>query len=243
MITKAQILSEIKRTAIANGGQPLGSRKFEAETSVKTSDWLGKFWARWGDAVREAGFAPNQLQGAYESDDLLEKFAVLAQELGRLPTANDLRLKDRQDPSFPNQKVFERLGNKRQLVQRVLEWSRARPEFENVVTMCQAYAPRHQAPDVVEANVKSQSDGYVYLIKHGARREYKIGHTNNVLRREGEISVELPEKVEPVHVIKTDDPTGIEAYWHKRFATKRKNGEWFDLTPADVAAFKRRRFM
>jgi hypothetical protein len=77
------------------------------------------------------------------------------------------------------------------------------------------------------------------MVKHGSRPEYKIGKTLNPVRREGELRVQLPEQLRPVHYIATDDPSGVEAYWHNRFAPKRKEGEWFALSAQDVAAFKK----
>ena len=147
-MTKQHIVNEIRRTATANGGIPLGRQRFFTETGIKTSDWHGKYWARWSDAVREAGLEPNQKTLAYADDLLIEKFISLARELGRLPVSGDLRLKARNDSGFPT-----------------------------------------------------------------------------------------------VHVIRTDDPVGIEAYWHKRFESKRTNGEWFELSAEDVKAFRRRKFM
>ena len=66
---------------------------------------------------------------------------------------------------------------------------------------------------------------------------HKIGATTNILRREGELQLHVPGGIEPIHYLETDDPFGIEAYWHRRFEDRRENGEWFRLTSDDVAAF------
>jgi len=93
MVTKAHILQEIKRTAEANGGKAPGVRKFESETGIKENDWRGKHWTVWSDALREAGYAPNQLVVAYSDEELLDKYARLAQQLERIPTSSELRSK------------------------------------------------------------------------------------------------------------------------------------------------------
>jgi len=65
----------------------------------------------------------------------------------------------------------------------------------------------------------------------------RSGKPNAVGRRERELAIQLPDRANVVHAIKTNDPHGIDAYWY------RKNGEWFSLNAADVQAFKRRKFM
>jgi hypothetical protein len=46
-----------------------------------------------------------------------------------------------------------------------------------------------------------------------------------------------------VHAIETDDPNGIEKYWHERFKAKRvRKTEWFLLDADDVRAFKRQTY-
>jgi hypothetical protein len=239
VVKKAQIIAEVQRTAAENGGVPLGFARFESATGIKTTDWFGIHWARWGDAVREAGFEPNQLQGAYEKEELLQKFAEFARELGRIPVRGDLGLKRRSDPDFPSWNTFDRLGKKAELIRQVGEFCRSRDGFEEVVQWCESYAGLSVAASDEDGPAEEVVIGYVYLLKHGSRREYKIGRTNNRLRREGEIGIELPEQIEPIHVIETDDPAGIEAYWHRRFASKRLKNEWFALTAEDVRVFKR----
>lgn len=79
--------------------------------------------------------------------------------------------------------------------------------------------------------------GVVYLMKSG--RHYKIGRTVSLGSRERQLAIKIPVPPTTIHCIETDDPSGVEAYWHRRFAEKRGEGEWFDLSPDDIKAFKR----
>lgn len=239
---KEHILYEIRRTAERNGGQALGVGRFEKETGIKESDWRGKYWARWSDAIEEAGLSPNKLNSAYEEAHLLIRFAELVRELGRFPTAAEARMKRRRDPTFPSHTVFARFGTKDQQAKKVLEYCLTQQGLEDVAELCRPFAVGAEDTATDSQADSDETDfGFVYLIKSG--RYYKIGRSNAAGRREREIALQLPEKAAKVHEIRTDDPPGIEAYWHQRFAAKRLNGEWFDLVAADVKAFKRRKFM
>lgn len=74
--------------------------------------------------------------------------------------------------------------------------------------------------------------GYVYVLRAGPY--HKIGHSVNVDRRITEVATLLPWEVELVHTIKSDNRIALEAYLHKRFKGKRRNGEWFELDEEDV---------
>jgi len=235
---KQHILDLIRSLAAKNLGKAPGAQRFTSLTGIGKSEWYPKLWLRWGDAIREAGFQGNSLSRAFSQELLIRKYIELIRELGRFPIEGDLVHKRMADKSFPNRDAYARLGRKPERAARILEYCRSHEGCKDVVPLCEVVVSS-SAADLDEVTLDGPSVGYVYLLKHGARREYKIGRTNNVLRREGEIAIQLPEKVQPIHVIKTDDSAGIESYWHSRFADKRKEGEWFALTSDDVRAFKR----
>ena len=219
-------------------GKAPGSQRFESETGVRRTDWYPKYWLRWGDAVRDAGCETNLFITSHDPEVLIRKYIDLIRELQSFPIEGQLMVKRKGDRTFPDRSAFWRLGSKSQRAAKILEYCHTHEGYEDVVPFCSPVA-RSQPLDAGEKSSEGRSSGYVYLVKHGSRREYKIGRTNNPIRREGEVAIELPEQLEPVHRIKTDDPAGIERYWHIRFAKKRKNGEWFALSAEDVRAFKR----
>jgi hypothetical protein len=238
---KQHIVDEIRRTAQSNKGAPLGEMRFAKQTGIKSHDWKGRFWIRWSDALQEAGFQPNQWQAAYEDEVLFEKLIALIRELGHFPIKAEFQIKGHEDSSFPSIKAFDRLGPKHDKVAKLRAYCASRPEYADVVALCPAHSIEASDADSSETSAREEVFGFVYLLKSG--RYYKIGHSNAVGRRERELAIQLPDKANTVHSIKTDDPSGIEDYWHRRFETKRKNGEWFQLDATDVKAFRRRTFM
>jgi len=237
-MTKAEILSKIRQTAAENGGVPLGVRLFERQTGIRQGEWFGIHWRSWGDAVREAGLTVNPLSQRISDDDLLASYAQLTKELGRVPTKGDLRLAKRRNPAIPTETAFtRRFGSYKQLRSRAHEYCARHAHLSELLPLLALKGQGSEAP--AQPDHDTVQIGFVYLIKHGARAEYKIGKTVNPVRREGELRLELPEPVRPVHYIETDDPAGVEAYWHSRFAAKRKQGEWFALSAEDVRAFKK----
>lgn len=231
---KEQILAEIRRLAAEAGGRPPGAKLFSRATGGLT--WSGIYWARWSDALREAGFEPNPPPDATRIADelLLEQLARACRHFGRMPTVAELRLYRRANPDLPSTKTFDRRFDGFKLIGPTMRaWAAERPEYADVAQM-QAGSTRRTVQSM------KGPDGSVYLLKSGDH--YKIGRSEELEKRVKSIRVALPEAASLVHEIKTDDPPGIEAYWHRRFGDRRANGEWFKLTREDVAAFKRRKF-
>lgn len=240
--SRSQILEEIRSCAKVNGGTPPGRLRFESMTGIRETDWIGRYWVRWSDAVIEAGFEPNAMQTAYNDESLIRQLAELTRDLGHVPTEAEIRMRRRQDTDFPSHGTIQRLGSRATRVALMAEFCETDPKYADVLAIVGpiAEAGVHSRADQ-QPDTRANDDAFVYLLKSG--KHYKIGQTNHLGRRAYEIDLQLPERAELVHSIRTDDPVGIERYWHQRFGDRRANGEWFALTREDVAAFRRRRFM
>ena len=229
---RQDIITLMKTTATANGGKPLGRLRFESEAGVKEHHW-SKHWPRYNELVIEAGFAPNTKTTGYSRTHLVELLAAQIRKLGRFPSQNEIAM------IGPSEKTFRtHFGSKRGMLAAVREHCQNHAGHEDILALCPIPVP----PETNRIAAKVQPlDCVVYLMKAG--KYYKIGKTNHVGGRERDLRIQLPDPIKTVHSITTDDPNGIEVYWHRRFAGKRKNGEWFELSPQDVAAFRRRKFM
>lgn len=234
-ISKEKILDEIKRTAKENGDRPLGVLRFGKETGIKPYDWQ-RYWVKFTSAQEEAGFSPNQLNVPYADDFLLEKIILLTRKLGRFPGSREIHIEKVNDPTFPTSSAFNRaFGNKAPFTSKLLAYCADKNGYQDIIELC---SNTLESDKNIETDIDDKkTPGSVYIFEHG--KYYKIGKTMDTVRRGNELKILLPESLNLIHEIKTDDPSGVETYWHKRFESKRMNGEWFNLNSNDIKAFKR----
>lgn len=233
---REHILSEIRRITQTAGKAP-GRVLFESETGIRPSAWLGIYWARWGDALQEAGVPLNQMQGNFDRNLILTCLAMAVRHHARVPTYAEIRMFTRTSPVFPAHSTISRhFPSRNAIISALKDWIEEYPDYADIATFLPAISETSNIP----ASSFRAAEGYVYLLKSGGH--YKIGRSDDIERRIKEIRIALPDKAELVHTIRTDDPAGIEAYWHRRFANDRANGEWFKLSAIDVAAFRKRKF-
>ncbi len=239
--TKEQILVQYKR--YKQRGKPLTSRKFRELTGISQRDLTRCFGpGAFSKLQKLAGDEPNRFgKDKVPLEEIMEQYGNLADSVlkkeGQLPSSAHWEHKgftptiaglnvshDIKWSEFPS-KFREYCQNNQELLTR----------FSSIIE----YIESETKPRLDTGGVNDAQKGYVYLIQHGNRKEFKIGKTYNLIRREGEIRLELPDEVRPIHTIETDDPSGIEAYWHSRFKDKRLRNEWFKLNTSDVKTFKR----
>lgn len=75
---------------------------------------------------------------------------------------------------------------------------------------------------------RSDGRGFVYLLR-SERGECKIGQSINPPKRARAIGTKMPVPVELVGSFPCEDAISAEKALHDAFASRRLNGEWFDL--------------
>src|SRR5207248_806118 len=162
-------------------------------------------------ALAQAGFGPNQYQVVIPRQAIDASLADGIVRFGNMATAAELAHSRGVDDDVHSPKVSDRLepppGGARNLADDL-------PNRSDLIAIIAPLLAEQAGDEPDDSGAERQPDGFVYLLKSG--RHCKIGYTFDVGRRRYDLGIQLPEAVEEVHAIRTDDPVGIERYWHER---------------------------
>jgi len=94
------------------------------------------------------------------------------------------------------------------------------------------YQPRGPRLDIPERIPRKTGCIYVLRAPDGL---HKIGRSVSPERRVGSLNTGRADRgLELVCTVAATHTSTLETMLHQRFASKRVNGEWFDLTPSDI---------
>lgn len=86
------------------------------------------------------------------------------------------------------------------------------------------------------ASQPTDNTDYVYLIRMGRTKMYKIGKTNDPNGRLASLQTASPYKLKLLHTFKADNASAAEETLHAHFQAARLEGEWFTLAVAEQKA-------
>lgn len=94
-------------------------------------------------------------------------------------------------------------------------------------------------PIVEPTPIREKEIGYVYLLR-ADNGLTKIGKTRSLEQRLDHFTTKLPYELELIGTIESEQYSAIETELHNMFRSKRKRGEWFDLSDEDLENIKKK---
>lgn len=88
-----------------------------------------------------------------------------------------------------------------------------------------------------ETGRRLSKKGFIYLLKAEGTSRCKIGLTKDIKQRRKALGKQSPFPVHVICSVEVDDMHAAESYWHQKFQKSQVHGEWFELTPEQVAEF------
>lgn len=230
--SKDEIVKEYKKLKAIIGHSP-DSQTFYDKSPVSKRDAELAFGSKTYTKIQKAAGDEPRVFGhpSISPDEYFKQYGSAVREFQGIPKIADWKHR-RFKPSITG--YCKKFGLRwSQMPLEFLNWAALKPEWADVVDICRSALPAQ----TLDAAVAQDKIGYVYLMKSGSL--YKIGWSESPKRREYEVDQKSPYPTKLIHEIETDDPAGVESYWHGRFRDKHKKGEFFELSPEDVTAFRR----
>ena len=148
-MNKDFIIFEIKRLATENGGVALGRSAFFNATGIKESDWSGKIWVKWSDAVREAGFEPQEMQRSFNEEEKILRLIEVIRHYGKWPTTAEIKLYSRQTAGFPSHNTLSGLGSLQERQRLVFDYcNKEKKHYQDVLSLIPKQKPE-KVEDIV----------------------------------------------------------------------------------------------